>query len=144
MKKQYDAKKGFLLGIDLEGKKVWLQKPSWDCGWYWGFGYVQQWFRGDIDMHTHFDSLFLEKDLHDSFMAYFKETTLTKNEVWTLLELMKTFYNLKEYAEVVGRGGSHITTNPLKDLIINNDEVERINKVILPKLFDEVAKLFAE
>ena len=23
----------YLIGKDNEGKRVWLEKPSWDCGW---------------------------------------------------------------------------------------------------------------
>lgn len=29
--------KHYLLGINKEGKHIWLEEPSWDCGWYWGF-----------------------------------------------------------------------------------------------------------
>lgn len=30
------------------GEDVWLARPSWNCGWYWGFGYVQNRY-----LHTH-------------------------------------------------------------------------------------------
>tara|TARA_R110000851_G_scaffold7520_1_gene29176 strand:+ start:306 stop:419 length:114 start_codon:yes stop_codon:yes gene_type:complete len=35
-----------------------------------------------------------------------------------------------------------MSTNPLKDLIINKEEVKRINEEILPRVFDEIYKLF--
>ena len=44
MKKQTTTafkKKIYLLGADAEGTKYWLEAPSWDCDWYWGFGYVE-------------------------------------------------------------------------------------------------------
>ena len=44
MEKQKITKFGddyYLLGINQENEKVWLEKPSWDCDWYWGFGYVE-------------------------------------------------------------------------------------------------------
>ena len=34
----------------LDGENVWLAPPSWDCGWYWGFGYIQ-----NRNMHTHYE-----------------------------------------------------------------------------------------
>ena len=44
MKKQVINKFGthYLLGRTYSGQKVWLQKESWDCGWYWGFGYLHE------------------------------------------------------------------------------------------------------
>ncbi len=44
MQKQMDHafnKDVYLLGKDSEGISYWLEAPSWDCGWYWGFGYVE-------------------------------------------------------------------------------------------------------
>ena len=57
---------------------------------------------------------------------------------------MKTFYILKETAEVLGRGGAHYTSNPCKDIIVNNEEVKRINEVVLPSIFAEIEKLLTE
>lgn len=144
MEKYYNKTRGYLLGIDTDGNKVYLQKPSWDCGWYWGFGYVQSYDKKGFSSHQHFNGLFLEKDIHGSYLKHFTDLTLDKNEIWTLLELMKTFYILKEYAETVNRGGSHITSNPLKDLIKNDEQYNHINKVVLPKLFEEIHKLLTE
>ena len=44
MKKAVTTKFGkqvYLLGKNEEDRNVSLVKASWDCGWYWGFGYVQ-------------------------------------------------------------------------------------------------------
>ena len=41
----------------------------------------------------------------------------------------------------MGRGGSHFTSNPCKNLIINKDEVARINQTVLPAIFEEIYKI---
>ena len=53
----------YLLGT-INGRYQWLEAPSWDCDWYWGFGYVEEYTRHDkpsasrdIVSHTHVDSL---------------------------------------------------------------------------------------
>ena len=125
----------------LDGETVRLARPSWDCGWYWGFGYIQ-----NRNLHTHFDSFDREnnRNLHDSIKQRFTGWGLTDADTWTFCELIKTFYALKETAEVLGRGGSHYTKNPLAELIKNPAEVERINGEIMPALFDAIYTLFRE
>ena len=143
----------YLLGADKEGTRYWLEKASWNCGWYWGFGYIETYTNNenpnlsrDISSHQHFDGLFLNgpKMCKDIFDEFFEETPLNDSERWKLLELMQTIYTLKEYSEVVYRGGSHITANPVKELIKNQEEYNRINKVVLPQLFEEVYKILSE
>ena len=139
-----------LLGYN-NNKPIYLSPPSWDCGWYWGFGYI-----GNKDCHYHIDGLtkidtynneakvFTTKlvNLYDGFTEHFGDTLQVRNsDLWTLVELFSTFYKLKETAEVLGRGGSHYTNNPCKDLIINVDEVTRINNVVLPQIFEEIYKI---
>lgn len=137
----------FLLGKDKEGTKYWLEAASWDCGWYWGFGYVETYTNNncphiakDIESHQHFDGLFFNKNKngYDAFKEFFAEYTITDKELWKLLELMKTFYALKETAEVLSRGGAHYTSNPCSEIIKNDAEVNRINKTVLPAIFNEI------
>jgi len=136
----------------VDGKNIFLSPPSWDCNWYWGFGYL-----GNRDCHYHIDGLKkietynIEKstweyefvNLFDGLKKHFGETFIVKEDgdIWTLAELFQTFYALKETAEVLGRGGSHYTNNPCKDLIINKYEVTRINNVVLPQVFEEIYKI---
>jgi len=140
----------FLLGKDQDGIAYWLQEGKFDCDWYWGLGYVETFTTNnspstsrDISSHSHFDSMFFKKDKngYDEIKEFFTEVTFTNNELWKLLELMKTLYTLKEYSDTIYRGGSHYTTNPLKDLIKNDAEYERINKTVIPALLQEVYKL---
>lgn len=139
--------KKFLLGIRKEdNKRTYLIAPSWDCNWYWGFGYVQTFSGNYIYDHQHFDSLFLKKDIYDSYKNYFKESTLDDDEIWKLLGYMREFYIASKYAELL-QYGNHITERAKCFLEeankeANAKEVERINKKILPELFIKIEKLF--
>jgi hypothetical protein len=63
-----------------DGESIYLSAPRWDCGWYWGFGYL-----GNSRCHYHVDGLTkrewydFEKDcwrtehmnLYDGFKKHF-------------------------------------------------------------------------
>mgnify|MGYP000885812077 CR=1 FL=1 len=140
----------YFLGIDQDNKKVYLQKASWDCGWYWGFGYLRTFTNNnnpevsrDISSHTHFDSEIINGKSHafNNFKNYFKRTPLTDNEIWQLCDYMSTFYNLKKSAEIFGRGYSHYTEKAKLDIIKNNEITNKINKEMLPALFEKIEEL---
>lgn len=143
------GKKNYLLGIRKEdNKKAYLIEASWNCDWYWGFGYVETFSRFDICDHQHFDNLFLEKNIFENFINYFTKTTLNEKEIWKLLEYMKEFYILKEYAEFL-QLGANISNKPdyLKEentIKENKKEVERINKNLIPKLLQEIYNLLSK
>lgn len=125
-----------LLG-KTDGGYIYLTAPSWDCGWYWGFGYI-----GNKHLHTHLSSICKEKGFYDGIKDYFgKSLKIRPSDLWTFAELVKTFYSLKEAAETLGGGGSHFAKNPAKDSIINKKEVDRINSEVLPVVFDEIYKI---
>lgn len=148
MKKQtfeWHGKKYFLIGVNEYGERLYLEDASWDCGWYWGFGYVESftnntrpWLSRDISCHTHFDSLWL-KGKYDDFLKL--ESPLTKDEKWQLLELMQSFYTVREYAELCNRGGSHYTESPCKDILENADAENQVNKVVIPAIVAAVKKI---
>ena len=129
--------KKYKLG-EAYGENIYLSAPSWDCGWYWGFGYL-----GNNNCHYHLDGLMEDDNLYNGLRNHFGDSLRIKDEqdLWTFCELIKTFYTLKEVAEVFGRGGSHYTTNPIAELLIDKKKVDEINQIILPALFDEVAKI---
>lgn len=121
----------------VDGDKIYLSAPSWDCDRYWGFGYL-----GNKDCHYHVDGL-VEKyntNLFDAMKKEFGESLTIKDDdkLWLFCELISTAYTLKETAEVLGRGGAHYSTNPLKELIKNPEEVKRINEKLLPAIFDYI------
>lgn len=151
MKKQTTIafrKKVYLLGADAEGTKYWLEAPSWDCDWYYGFGYVETYTNNnypnrsrDIYSHQHFDSLFLNKpqvSAFDAFKTFFKETTLNDNEIWTLIDYMNSFYTLKKAAAMLGRGYSHITEKAKLEEAKNVEMAKEINEKILPAIFKQI------
>ena len=53
----------YLLGRDEEGINYWLEEPSWDCGWYWGFGYVETYTTNEVKADKIADRI--EKNLLD-------------------------------------------------------------------------------
>lgn len=130
---------------------VFIDRPTWDCGYYWGFGYLERWNarKGDIDFHSHIDYEFgTNKDGRRVYWYNGMQELLDQGDVfdndhqrWQFLEIVKTIYNLKMTAEVLGRGGSHYASNPLSDEIYNPIEVRRINEDLIPKLIDEMYKV---
>ena len=57
----------YLLGTYKDGKKYYIQEPTWDCDWYWGGIYINSFTNNnqperskDIDLHTHFDYMFFK------------------------------------------------------------------------------------
>lgn len=138
-----------------DGLNIYLSPPSWDCGWYWGFGYL-----GNKDCHYHVDGLKKHQEynkntgsfeyeftnIFDGIKKHFGKTLCAELQddktLWKFCELMQTFYTLKETAEVFGRGGSYYTENPIKNKLIDKKKVKEINEIIMPALFDEIEALF--
>ena len=146
MKKQTTIafnKKIYLLGADAEGTKYWLEAPSWDCDWYWGFGYVETYTNNncpskaaDINSHQHFDSLFLNDskvNAFDAFKEFFKETTLDQKEIHLLIDYMSSFYKLKDVAKTLGVGYSNMT-----------ETAKEINEKILTAIFKRIDILLSD
>lgn len=143
----------YLLGINQEGKKVWLEEPSWDCDWYWGFGYLEILSlesapekSKDIISHTHWDSSVRNsgKNAYDWFKEYFKDTPLKEKEIWVLCELMATFYCLREYSDFCHRGGMHYTENPIKNKLQDDTYYKHINNELMPEVFEKIKTILIE
>lgn len=152
MKKKIINKFGkhYLLGINHVGGYVYLEEPSWDCGWYWGFGYLHTYTNNtqpersrDISSHIHFDSLFLNgpECPREMFKKYFKSTVLTENEIWELCDYMKTFYTLKSVAELFKNGYSHQTERAKLESLKSEEQRDLINKNWLPEVFARIRAL---
>ena len=138
-----------------DGVRIYLTAPEWVCGWYWSFGYL-----GNKREHCHLKSyqskthfLTLEDGsfkiiteernicMRDALLEDYDLNPNIKENLWVFCELVLTAYALKETAEVLGRGGSHMTANPCADTIKNADEVKRINDVVLPEIFEKIKLL---
>jgi hypothetical protein len=141
--------KNVLLGVNKDGEHIYISKPTWDCGWYWSFGYL-----GNRNCHYHLEA-YQSKDHHlkladdagykyitekrnkcmyDCLKADYALSPKIQENLWQFCELALTIYTLKEAAEVLGRGGSHMTTNLCKDILINPEETKRLNEKIIPEL----------
>ena len=163
------SEKVFFGDRKADNVRIYLSKPSFDCGWYWGFGYL-----GNSREHYHLHE-YAEKDHHLKLEdGSFKLLTEARNmsmydalledyklnpdilgpidrltswkfnmypRLYTFCELALTAYALKEAAEVLGRGGSHMTKNPCAVIIKNPEEVKRINEIVLPTIFNQIAEL---
>jgi hypothetical protein len=120
-----------------DGRMVYLAAPTWDCDWYWSFGYL-----GATGEHFHLRN-YGNMDWKDCLERdYNLNVKLRGDNLWKFYELAKTAYKLKEVAEVLGRGGCNITDNPLAEVIKNKTEVDRINQIVLPQIFDAINEMF--
>lgn len=154
----------FLLGKNREGKCVWLEEPKWDCGWYWGFGYLEVYTNHnnpekarDIREHFHFKGIVGQQEYYDTEKMCFRnkeyvhnpydspqlsETTFIYEEGWKLAELFKQFYLLQDMASFCHKElpGCHITTSPVNHGYMK-DWNEKINKVTIPKITAEIIRM---
>ena len=108
------------------GENVWLEKHKWDCGWYWGFGYV-----GNLRCHFHFEALLYPKDANNTvqYLAseLFEKTCITDDEWWVIRDLFVQAYALKGAAEVYRHGGHQTTNAGLTGIIKNTERAAQIN-----------------
>lgn len=153
MKKQVkviNGEKNYLLGKDKDGINYWLVAPSWDCGWYWGFGYVRTYTNNrcpekskDMRSHQHFGHLFLNENAsaRDAFKDFFAETPLTDDEIWQLVDYMKTFYTLKSVAQLFKYGHSWQSEKAKIDALENEETADLVNKSWLPEVFKRIEAL---
>jgi hypothetical protein len=119
------------------GDNIYLDKPTWSCGWYWSFGIL-----GSKSGLTHIDSIASEYQctIKEALDKYFGNTLRIRPSLkWTFAELVKTAYILKDTAEFSHRGGAGYTSNPLTYLLKDEDQEKRINETLLPEVFKAMA-----
>lgn len=151
-KRKAFGKNIYLLGKDKNGVKYWLEEASFNCGWYWGFGYIETYTNNnnpekarDINSHQHFKGLFLKANIFESYKNFFAETTLNDDEIWKLLSYMKEFYIIREYSDLL-YSGNHIISEAKNIKLEENEEenkkeYKRINEILLPELFEKIYSL---
>lgn len=131
----------------INNEKIYLSKHSWDCGWYWGFGYL-----GNKNLYFHIESLIESRYIKDSLISLNKEvnnnkfynieTIFTKTWIdqadwWILRDLFIQAYALKHCAEVYKYGGHQTTVLGITDIIKNESMQDTINKD-LEKVLDTI------
>lgn len=113
---------------------MYLIRPEWECNWYWSFGYlrpksdnVRDWF------HTHLDGVLNDtgKTWYDALNHVFGKSLA----IPTVPDELDMPLN-KEMAEVLNRGGMHISNNPHAGLLKDQEQVHKINYEIIPALID--------
>lgn len=133
-----------------DGKKVWLEKGKWECGWYWSFGILCSYTNEnptkakDLSGWTHWEGAILNEknNAFDNFKSFFTESVLTDDELWILCDLMKSFYTAKAYAELLYHGNSHYTSEAnTSEIVKNNVELKRINENLIPALIDKIYQI---
>ena len=110
---------------DIAGQTLHLTKHSWDCGWYWGFGYI-----GNRNLHIHFKECFLNnKSFTDTEVGMiFDETNINQEEWWILRDLFVSAYALQDAAATYHYQG-HQTYKVFDVLDIRNKRTEnKLNK----------------
>lgn len=138
----------YLLGKNSEGIYYWLESPTWDCNWYWGFGYIESYTNNkyphlsrDIQSHQHADnfmsSWFIEWNGSKPILT---ERTFTDREGWELSELFEQFYFLKKAAENFGRGKCHCSDTTI-DNWAKPELATEINKLIIPKVIARIIEI---
>jgi hypothetical protein len=139
----------YLLGVTSDGRNAWLEAPSWDCDHYWGFGYVEIYTNNnnpiqsrDIESHQHIDSSVMGDNngkngsyCHNPYDSkFFADTTFNEKEGWELGELFKTFYLLKDYADLLDWGTVGISGSEVVGYLENKEAAAVINKEKIPMI----------
>ena len=145
LKKQKEhafGKDVYLLGKDRQGVRYWLEQPSWDCDWYWGFGYIKTYTNNlhpsrarDIRSHQHADNFMRWCIEWNGREPILHRTIFTEREAWALCELFERFYLFKKLAELYHKGFL-IARYSFK--MKSPQETERINKEILPPIMNAI------
>lgn len=145
----------YLLGKDKFGEYLWLEAGSWDCDWYWGFGYVETYTNNnnphlakDIQSHSHIDGHIFKKGENGDYIHTWndnpdlEETVLTESESWEFSDLMKSFYTLRETASLYHQGNSHLTAGV--EITLKNKQAEkRINEKEIPVIMERIYEILA-
>lgn len=115
---------------EFQNEPIWLTKHSWDCGWYWSFGYI-----GNRNLHTHFNYQFM-KDWEFDITKVLTDTKLNQQDWDNIMDLFKQAYALKNAAKIYQYGG-HISTNEVTK-VVRSEEIARQLNNDLEKILDRL------
>ena len=129
-----------ILLFKKDNNRYYLRKPTFDCGWYWGLGYLAT-GRGS---HLHFDSYFKEIPFYD---YSFDDTPFTQEEKYIIADYMRQLYALREMADILHCGNTHITSNAkaLEQFAEQNTvEYKRICNVLIPTVWNALVDVLLD
>jgi len=139
----------YLLGKDKNGVKYWLEAPKWECGRYWGFGYIETYKQNknpnkaeSVATHSNADKFYPEyfNSFYCSAPSNLIEATFSEEGGWELSELFKQFYFLKEAAENFGRGECFFAETSIETWE-KPALVEEINKILIPRVTNRILEI---
>ena len=131
-----------ILLFKKDNNGYYLRKPTFDCGWYWGLGYLAT-GRGS---HLHFDSYFKETPFYDAWVD-FDDTPFTKEEAYIITDYMRQLYTLRRMADMLHCGNTNITSNAkaLEQFAEQNTaEYKRINNVLIPTVWNALVDVLLD
>ncbi len=150
---KFNNKPVYLLGADSGGIYYWLQSSSWDCGWYWGFGYIETYTNNkyprlsrDIGSHQHATDFYPEWWGHNKAgykPSILAETTFSDHEGWLLSELFEQFYLLKDMAGFYARGNCNIASDAGNIAFVRPEMVTVINKEWIPDVVNKILTILS-
>ena len=114
----------------LAGRVIYLSKHSFDCGWYWGFGYI-----GNNHLHTHFSYILERPQL---VTDVFSDTSITEATWWNIQDLFKQAYILKEYAGLCRHNNGYIASSAACKILSLTSEDEKLTNERLELVLDTV------
>ena len=133
---------GKILLFKKDNNRSYLLKPKFDCGWYWGLGYLAT-GRGS---HLHFDTYFEDKPFYDAWID-FDDTPFTKDEAYIIADYMRQLYTLRKMADMYHLGNTHITGNArVLDQFAeqNTAEYKRICNVLIPTVWNALVDVLLD
>ena len=129
-----------ILLFKKDNNRYYLRKPKFDCGWYWGLGYLAT-GRGS---HLHFDSYFENKPFYDES---FNDTPFTQKEKYIIVDYMNQLYRLRDMADMLCLGNTNITGDAtvLEQFKESNmTEYNRINNVLIPTVWNALVDVLLD
>jgi len=117
----------------LSNEQIFITKHSWDCGWYFGFGYI-----GNKDLHTHFDLVFLGNECKLA-SEIFRNTNISDKNWWIIRDLFIQAYSLSQTAKVYRHGGYQTKSKGTTDIVESDLKYKAINedlKIVLDTLWE--------
>ena len=129
------------LGSSKDHGLLYLEKHSWNCDWYWGFGYI-----GNSRLHMHISALIKHPEGYNPDWTdvdhHFSSTWLTQNQWWILRDLFISAYAIRKAAEAYHYGGHQ--TSQAEPYRVKRDGMEATLNEDLGILLDNIWNLLTE
>ncbi len=134
----------YLLGKDSEDVAYWLEAPSWDCGWYWGFGHIYTYPNNNTAKESktfqHIDNP-MRWFVYSNVLPKLAKVPYTEDEAWKLVELFKQFYLLRDMAGYYKRGGCYISVLDNHKRLQDRTQTKNLNNIRIPEITKQIINI---